>query len=253
MIVAILLVACGEPSVAAALAAAWKSGDAAACAAFGPEHRDTCELGLVSIVDSDERSALCKALPPDGKATPECWFRVGDAAIAGADVEAALAACARAGRYAKDCGRHLWQSTFRADPAAGRALLPRLAAAMPEHAAAFDPASEMIRAQEWKFSLRDREDLSAVVCGQDAACHRVVQDLVTDRWRAAAAGTDAQHWCEVDKRGLQPDEGDPLISVWLRIPAGAADARSTGIHEACTGQDHGPAGRRGGGNRMQGR
>ncbi len=239
--------------MADALAAAWESGDASACAAMGPKHRDTCELGLGSRRDRVLHAELCLALPEAGAAAPECWFRVAELAIAGGEPEVALAACPKAGRYAKDCGRHLWQSTFRANPVAGRALLPRLAAALPEHAAAFDPQSEMIRAQEWKFSLRDRDDISAVDCTGDVACQKVVRDLVTDRWRAAAAGTDAQHWCELDKRGLEPDEGDPLISVWLRIPAGAADARSTGIHESCTGEDHGPAGRRGGGKRMQAR
>ncbi|MSQ02431.1 MAG: hypothetical protein EXR71_11160 [Myxococcales bacterium] len=237
--------------MADALAMAWTAGDARACGAIAPEHRDTCELGLVSSVDRGARAELCRSLPEGGVAATECWFRVGEAAIAQADIEMALVACSNAGRYAKDCGRHLWQSTFRADPAAGRALLPRLAAALPEHAAAFDPQREMIRAQEWKFSLRDQEDISAVECAGDAACDKVVRDLITDRWRAAAGGTDAEHWCGRDRRGIEPDDGDPLISVWLRIPAGAEAARSVGIHEACSGEDHGPAGRRGGGNRMR--
>ncbi len=240
------------PSRADALVAALRGGDAAACAALHVDDRDTCELGIVAAWPGAELADRCPTLGAEGVAAADCWFREGERAIGADEPDAALAACARAGRYGKDCGRHLWQSTFRRDPAAARALLPRLQAALPEHAAAFDPGSPMILAQEWKFRLRDQEDLGRVDCGQDTTCTKIVHEIVADRWRAAATGGDGEWWCERSTRGLLTEGADARLTVAMRIPVGAEGSAAEGLRRGCVG-DGAASGKRADGRRMRAR
>lgn len=250
----LLVVACDStPSRAERLAAAWEGARVDDCVALG-DLRATCELGLVEAARPEDLAALCGRLLEGGAGADECWFRIAERMIVADQVDQALTACVKSGRYAKDCARHLWQQTFRRDPAAGRALLPRLREALPEHAAAFEPTAPNIRAQEWKLELRDREDLSATTCAGDDVCAKVLGEVVMDRWQAAATGADGSKWCGLAAAGADPGAAEALLSVWLRVPAGHEADRAEGLRRGCAGPGQGgagPAGKRSDGRRMK--
>ncbi len=139
--------ACGPTSGAAAALADAAHGNPGAldrCAAIvDAPTRGLCVVTAAPAASLPALEAACDGLADPSITRDECWFLLSERSVA--DIDAAVDACARSGRFQIDCARHLYEAVT---PARQEAALAALRERMPDHAASFAKGSAWLRAED---------------------------------------------------------------------------------------------------------
>jgi hypothetical protein len=226
-----MMLACGAPasgdpaSFVAALREAGTGSAAglAGCAALDSPVRGECVLAYVDGAPvTDLGGHVCDVLAP-GMWRDECHFGRAERLLGAADEDGAVAACREAGRYTRDCARHLWKIRAAGAERDLPAFLSRLQTEFPEHADSLDPNIAVTRDMLLQDALRGTERLSLAACpDRELDCVRVVQRLLSKRWEREARSDSLvrERLCSAGGAEALPDTSPPLPRrlLWDRSP-----------------------------------